>query len=56
MSNNDNVVIINLRSFLEETISSEYCIFRVNATAGTRTVIVEGNLLCKLAHNKLVYK
>ena len=42
MKDGDNVVIINVRSVLEDTI---YCSFIVNATANARTVIVEGNLL-----------
>jgi hypothetical protein len=46
-SDNDNLVVISLTSFLEETMSSKYCAFRVNATANTTRVIVEGNLLGK---------
>ena len=44
-SNNDVLVAINLRKFLEETVSSKYCGFRVNATANTRMVTVDGNIL-----------
>ena len=43
-SDDDSSVVISLRSFLEETMSSKYCAFRVNATAGMRAVTVEGNL------------
>jgi hypothetical protein len=46
-SDNDSLVVISLRSFIEETMSSKYCAFRVNATAGTRRVTVEGNLFSK---------
>ena len=46
---NDLVVVISLRNFLEETMSSKYCGFRVNATANTRIVTVDGNLLSELA-------
>ena len=44
----DSLIVINLRSFLEETISSKFCGFRVNATANARTVTVDGNLLGKV--------
>lgn len=43
-NDDDSLVVISLRSFLEETMSSKYCAFRVNATAGMRAVTVEGNL------------
>ena len=46
-SDDDSLIVINLRGFLEETMSSKYCAFRVNATADTRTVTVEGNLFGK---------
>ena len=49
-SNKDFLVAINLRKFLEETVSSKYCEFRVSATANTRMVTVDGNILGKLAH------
>ena len=45
MRNNDLVVVISLRNFLEETMSSKYCGFRVNATVNRKTVTVDGNLL-----------
>ena len=48
---NDLVVVINLRDFLEETMSSKYCDFRVNATVNRRTVTVEGNLFRDLAQS-----
>ena len=48
MAESDSVVIVSLRSFLEMTASSKYCGFRVNATASTRRLTVEGNLLSKL--------
>ena len=47
-TNNDLLVVISLRSFLEETRSSKYCGFIINATANTRTVTVDGSLLGKL--------
>ena len=47
-SENDSLIVISLRSFLEETLPSEYCGFRINATANSRTVTVDGNLLGKL--------
>ena len=39
----DTVVLIKLRDFLEETMSSRYCNFIVTAAAGTRLLTVEGN-------------
>ena len=48
-SDDDSLVVINLRRFLEETMSSKYCAFRVNATADMRTAIVEGSLLGELS-------
>ena len=47
-SDNHCLVVISLRSFLDEKIS-KYCTFRVNATANTRTVTVDEDL-CKLVH------
>ena len=47
-SDNDGLIVISLRSFLEEAMSPEICGFRVSATANTRTVTVDGNLLGKL--------
>ena len=44
---NDSLVIISLRSFLDERSLSKLCSFIVNATANTRIVTVEGNLLGK---------
>ena len=49
---NEFVVTVGLRSFLEETAPSKYCGFRVNAIANTKTVTVEGNLLGKLSYPK----
>lgn len=51
-SENDLLIVISLRRFLEETMSSKYCGFRVNATANTTTVTVEGNLLGKSSIQK----
>ena len=50
-SDNHCLVVISLINFVEKTMSSKYCGFRVNATADMRTVTVEGNLLRKLAHH-----
>ena len=49
---NDSLVVISLRSFLEETMSSMICGFRVYAIANTRTVTVDGNLLGKSENPK----
>ena len=44
---NNSLVVIGLNSFLEETMVSIICGFRVNATVNTRTVTVDGNLVGK---------
>ena len=51
MRDNDLVVVISLTSFLEDTMSSKYCSFRVNATANMRTVTVDGNIILGELYN-----
>ena len=51
-SDSDSLVVISLWSFLEETMPSMICGFRVYATANTRIVTVDGNLLGKSKNPK----
>lgn len=51
---NDLLIVISLRRLLEDIMPSKYCGFIVSATANTRRITVEGNLLGKSCTQSLI--